>query len=124
MGKSKIIDQNLRKRIVGLHTNVLGYRNISSHLYVPFSSFATRVRHWKTCFSTRPPKSSDRPRKVTGHTARLLAWKFGNVPPITLKEIQGGLELSGVKVSRDTISRSLCRYDIFSGPPRKKKNTS
>ena len=49
--------------------------------------------------SPRPPKSSGCTGKVTECTARLLTRKVG--PRLCLKELQAGLEVSGVKVSTD-----------------------
>lgn len=63
-------------------------------------------------FHSTQKKVSGRFRKVTERTESLLAIKVRNGPRVTLNELQGGLEVTGVKVSTDTMSRSPCRYDI------------
>ena len=99
IGKSKIIDQDLSKHNVDLHTNGLGYRKISCQLNVPLSSLGTIVCHGKTCHSIHPRKSSGcLSRKVVELTARLLARKVGKEPQVTLKEFQGGRKVNGVQL--------------------------
>ena len=90
--KSNIIDQDLHKYIVDLHTNGLAYRKISSQLNVPMNSVGTIVCHWKMHHSIHPKISSGHPRKVMKCT-RLFARKVGNEHQVRLKILQGKLEV-------------------------------
>jgi transposase len=119
MGKQKQNDQGVRKRIVSLHESGFGYRKISKQLMVPLNSVGTIIRHWKSHNSTLPLNRSGRPRKITKRASRFLTRRVSISPKVTLNELQLELEGSGVKVSKDTISRSLRRNDIFSRSPRK-----
>lgn len=119
MGKQKQISQDLRKRIVSLHYSGLGYRKISQQLGVPVNSVGTIIRHFKSQKSTLPLARSGRPRKLSERAERKIARKVCNSPRVTLGELQRDLENTGVKVSKDTISRTIHRKGIFSRSPRK-----
>lgn len=119
MGKQKQISQDLRKRIVSLHESGLGYRKISEQLMVPVNSVGTLIRHWKSHKTTLPLARSGRRRKLTERAERIITRKVKNSPRVTLGEIQRDLEITGFKVSKDTISRAIHQKGIFSRSPRK-----
>ena len=119
MGKSKEISQDLRKRIIDLHNEGMGYRKISAQLCIPVASVGTIIRKYKTLNTTLIAPRTGRPRKINDRAARKLVRIVGQRSRTTREELKNDLKTSGIEVSNHTISRALRREGVRSRTPRK-----
>lgn len=119
MGRGKDVSQDLRKRIVELHTEGMGYRKISAQLCLPIASVGTIIRKWKTLNTTVSAPRTGRPRKINERTARKLVRSVVQRPQTTREELKDELKTSGIDVCNHTISRALRREGLRSRTPRK-----
>jgi len=117
MGQNKDISQDLRKRIVGLHNEGMGYRKISAQLLVPVNSVGTIIRKRKIRNTTLSKPRTGRPRKINNRAARKLVRSVVQRPQTTREELKNDLKTSGIEVCNHTVSRALRREGLRSRTP-------
>ena len=105
MGKSKEICQNLRKKIVDLHTSGSSLGAISKRLKVPRYSEQTIVRKYKHHGTTQPSYRSGRTCVLSPRYERTLVRKVQINPRTTAKDRVKMLEETGTKISISTVKR-------------------
>ena len=120
MVKTKELTNDMRQEIIARHKDGKGYRKIASELNLVVSTVGFIVRKWKTSGGdTKNLLRSGRSRKLNDVSARYIACNVKKEPFLTRSEIQKDLQEAGIKVSKDTIKRSLNRTGLYSRSPRK-----
>ena len=120
MPRKKELSGRLRKTIIDMYNDGLGYKKISSELGVHLSIVQKIISKWKDNRSTKTLPRTGRPPKISLSTARKLVQEGVKNPRVTSRELQEQLAVSGVHVHTSTICRNLNEDDLFARMPRKK----
>lgn len=119
MAKKKELSNDLRNKIVNSHKEGLGYKAISKKFNVPTSTIQSIIKKFKTFNTVENVIGRGRKGKVCPRSARKITRYVCNNPRTTSKEILSNLEASGIKISRQTLQRTLHRNGLKGCRPRK-----
>lgn len=120
MGKSKEINQEIRKRIVDLHKSVLSLDAISRCLQMWRSSVQTIICKYKHDGNIQPSYRSGRRRILGPRDERRLVQYVQNNPRTKAKDLVKMLAEDGKSVSLSTVKRVLYRRGLKRCSARKK----
>lgn len=120
MGKLKEYSQDMKDRIIRLHTSGASLGAISRQLGVPRPSVQTIVRKYTDLGTTKTLPRSGRKSKLTPRAEKALVRKVRANPRSTKKQLCTDLEALGTKVSRSTVQRVLHRHGLRGCRARKK----
>ena len=117
----KELSKDLKRRIVALHEDRQGYKNIAYTLKPGCSTAAKIIQRFKRAGSTQNRPRVGRPKKLstrTEHHIQILSLKDRRRSPVSIAaEIE---EVGGQHVSAQTIRRNLHQIGVHGCHPRRK----
>ena len=109
----KIIDFDLRDRIVSRHRSGEGYQNFSATLKVPKNTVASIILKWKKFGTTKTLPRAGRPAKLSNRGRRSLVREVTKNPIVTLTELQSSSVEMGEPSRMTTISAVLHQSGLY-----------
>lgn len=119
MGAAKELALETKATIIDLHKKGQGYRKISKTLSIPIPTIQGVVRRFQQRGHVGNADRPGRPRKLPARSVRKVVRKVEQYPRTTLGEIQDDLANEGLKVSKDTISRTIRTAGLQARRPRR-----
>ncbi len=116
---SKELSEELKKNIVALHNDCVGYKKIAKTLKLSCSTVAKTIQRFNWTGSTQNRPRHDRPKKLSAHAQRhIQRFCFGNrhmSAASIAAEVEG---VGGQPVSAQTILRTLHQIGLHGCHPR------
>ena len=119
MTKKREISNDLRNKIVNSHKDGLGYKSISKKFEVPTATVQSIIKKFQIHHTTNKLIGRGRKRKLSARATRNIVRSVNATPTITTKDILKDLESSGIKVSRQTVQRTLHENGLKGRRPRR-----
>lgn len=119
MGKKKELSNDLRTKIVNSHKDGLGYKSISKKFEVPTATVQSIIKKFQSHHTTNNLIGRGRKRKLSARATRNIVRSVNANPTTTTKDILENLESSGIKISRQTLQRTLHENGLKGRRPRR-----
>ena len=119
MVKTKEHSEDLRKRVIAIHSKGEGYDKISKRLNLPKSTVRAIVKKFKSQGHVMNLHGRGRKRLLSARAERKIVRRVNQNPRMTAAEIVNEQSSSGVNVSRHTVGRVLKRAGLKACRPRK-----
>uniref|UniRef100_A0AAY5KGZ5 Tc1-like transposase DDE domain-containing protein n=2 Tax=Esox lucius TaxID=8010 RepID=A0AAY5KGZ5_ESOLU len=119
MAKSRELCKDIRDKIVDLHKAGMGYWIIGKQLGEKATTVGTIIRKWKKFKITVNLPRSGAPCKISPRGASMIMRKVRDQPRTTWQDLVNDLKRAGTRVSKRTISNTLCRHGLKSCFARK-----
>ncbi|KAK3547409.1 hypothetical protein QTP86_018904, partial [Hemibagrus guttatus] len=119
MAKTKELSKDTRNKIVALHQAGKTESAIGKQLGVKKSTVGAIIRKWKTYKTTDNLPRSGAPRKISPRGVRMVTRTVSKNPRTTRGDLVNDLQRAGTKVTKATISNTLCRQGLKSCSARR-----
>ncbi len=117
----KELSEDLKKRMVALHKDGVGYKKIAKTLKLSCSTLAKTIQRFNRTGSTQNRPRHGRPKKLSArarhHIQSLCLWNRRMSPASIAAEVEG---VGGQPVSAQTIRRTLHQIGLYGCRPRRK----
>ncbi len=114
MAKTKELSKDTRNIIVDLHQAGKTESAIGKQLGVKKSTVGAIIRKWKTYKTTDNLPRSGAPRKISPRGVKMITRTVSKNPRTTRGDLVNDLQRAGTKVTKATISNTLCRQGLKS----------
>ncbi|KAK3517308.1 hypothetical protein QTP70_002953 [Hemibagrus guttatus] len=118
MAKTKELSKDTRNKIVDLHQAGKTESAIGKQLGVKKSTVGAIIRKWETYKTTDLPRSGA-PRKISPRGVKMITRTVSKNPRTTRGDLVNDLQRAGTKVTKATISNTLCRQGLKSCSARR-----
>ncbi|KAK3538015.1 hypothetical protein QTP70_027365 [Hemibagrus guttatus] len=118
MAKTKELSKDTRNKIVDLHQAGKTECAIGKQLGVKKSTVGAIIRKWKTYKTDNLPRSGA-PRKISPRGVKMITRTVSKNPRTTQGDLVNDLQRAGTKVTKATISNTLCRQGLKSCSARR-----
>ncbi|KAK3544073.1 hypothetical protein QTP86_001044 [Hemibagrus guttatus] len=119
MAKTKELSKDTRNKIVDLHQAGKTESAIGKQLGVKKSTVGAIIRKWKTYKTTDNLPRSGAPRKISPRGVKTITRTVSKNPRTTRGDLVNDLQRAGTKVTKATISNTLCRQGLKSCSARR-----
>ncbi|KAI3368084.1 hypothetical protein L3Q82_026902, partial [Scortum barcoo] len=119
MAKTKELSKDTRNKIVDLHQAGKTESAIGKQLGVKKSTVGAIIRKWKTYKTTDNLPRSGAPRKISPRGVKMITRTVSKNPRTTRGDLVNDLQRAGTKVTKATISNTLCRQGLKSCSARR-----
>ncbi|KAK3554871.1 hypothetical protein QTP86_000912 [Hemibagrus guttatus] len=119
MAKTKELSKDTRNKIVDLHQAGKTESAIGKQLGVKKSTVGAIIRKWKTYKTTDNLPRSGAPRKISPRGVKMITRTVSKNPRTTRWDLVNDLQRAGTKVTKATISNTLCRQGLKSCSARR-----
>ncbi|KAK3515912.1 hypothetical protein QTP86_004938, partial [Hemibagrus guttatus] len=119
MAKTKELSKDTRNKIVDLHQAGKTESAIGKQLGVKKSTVGAIIRKWKTYKTTDNLPPSGAPRKISPRGVKMITRTVSKNPRTTWGDVVNDLQRAGTKVTKATISNTLCRQGLKSCSARR-----
>ncbi len=119
MAKTKELSKDTRNKIVDLHQAGKTESAIGKQLGVKKSTVGAIIRKWKTYKTTDNLPRSGTPRKISPCGVKMITGTVNKNPRTTRGDLVNDLQRAGTKVTKATISNTLCRQGLKSCSARR-----
>ncbi|KAK3569771.1 hypothetical protein QTP86_004190 [Hemibagrus guttatus] len=119
MAKTKELSKDTRNKIVDLHQAGKTESAIGKQLGVKKSTVGAIIRKWKTYKTTDNLPRSGAPRKISPRGVKMITRMVSKNPRTTRGDLVNDLQKAGTKVTKATISNTLCRQGLKSCSARR-----
>ncbi|KAK3568417.1 hypothetical protein QTP86_005880 [Hemibagrus guttatus] len=119
MAKTKELSKDTRNKIVDLHQAGKTESAIGKQLGVKKSTVGAIIRKWKTYKTTDNLPRSGAPCKISPRGVKMITRTVSKNPRTTRGDLVNDLQRAGIKVTKATISNTLCRQGLKSCSARR-----
>ncbi len=119
MAKTKELSKDTRNKIVDLHQAGKTESAIGKQLGMKKSTVGAIIRKWKTYKTTDNLPRSGAPRKISPRGIKMITRTMSKNPRTTRGDLVNDLQRAGTKVTKATISNTLCRQGLKSCSARR-----
>ncbi|KAK3515170.1 hypothetical protein QTP70_008170 [Hemibagrus guttatus] len=119
MAKTKELSKDTRNKIVDLHQAGKTESAIGKQLGVKKSTVGAIIRKWKTYKTTDNLPRSGAPRKISPRGVKMITRTVSKNPRTTRGDLVNDLQRAGPKVTKATISNTLCHQGLKSCSARR-----
>ncbi|KAK3507898.1 hypothetical protein QTP70_002528 [Hemibagrus guttatus] len=119
MAKTKELSKDTRNKIVDLHQAGKTESAIGKQLGVKKSTVGAIIRKWKTYKTTDNLPRSGAPRKISPRGGKMITRMVSKNPRTTWGDLVNDLQRAGTKVTKATISNTLCHQGLKSCSARR-----
>ncbi|KAK3540849.1 hypothetical protein QTP86_002341, partial [Hemibagrus guttatus] len=119
MAKTKELSKDTRNKIVDLHQAGKTESAIGKQLGVKKSTVGAIIRKWKTYKTTDNLPQSGAPRKISPRGVKMITRTVSKNPRTTRGDLVNDLQRAGPKVTKATISNTLCHQGLKSCSARR-----
>ncbi|KAK3505609.1 hypothetical protein QTP70_021308, partial [Hemibagrus guttatus] len=119
MAKTKELSKDTRNKIVDLHQAGKTESAIGKQLGVKKSTVGAIIRKWKTYKTTDNLPRSGAPHKISPRGVKMITRTVSKNPRTTRGDLVNDLQRAGTKVTKATISNTLCRQGLKSCSARR-----
>uniref|UniRef100_A0AAZ3QU63 Transposase Tc1-like domain-containing protein n=1 Tax=Oncorhynchus tshawytscha TaxID=74940 RepID=A0AAZ3QU63_ONCTS len=117
----KELSEDLKKRIVALHKDGLGYKKIAKTLKLSCSTVAKTIQRFNWTGSTQNRPHHGRPKKLSARAQHHIQWLSLGSRRMSAASIAAEVEgVGGQPVSAQTIRRTLHQIGLHGCRPRRK----
>ncbi len=114
---SKELSEHLKKKIVALHKDGVGYKKIANTLKLSCGTVAKTIQQFNKTGSTQNRPRHGRPKKLSAHAQRHIQRLCLENRRMSAAEVEG---VEGKPVSAQTIRRKLHQIGLHGCHPRRK----
>ncbi|KAK3524842.1 hypothetical protein QTP86_007580 [Hemibagrus guttatus] len=119
MAKTKELSKDTRNKNVDLHQAGKTESAIGKQLGVKKSTVGAIIRKWKTYKTTDNLPRSGAPRKISPRGGKMITRMVSKNPRTTRGDLVNDLQRAGTKVTKATISNTLCHQGLKSCSARR-----
>ncbi|KAK3528860.1 hypothetical protein QTP70_011740 [Hemibagrus guttatus] len=119
MAKTKELSKDTRNKIVDLHQAGKTESAIGKQLRVKKSTVGAIIGKWKTYKTPDNLPRSGTPRKISPRGVKMITRTVSKNPRTTRGDLVNDLQRAGTKVTKATISNTLCRQGLKSCSARR-----